>query len=156
MLLSHLSEYPCENIVTRKWCDWSEKFYTLWMLAKRFTILANLFYRCYKYLRMLANAVADLTNMLRMKLECKILASNLHNTYCGCFSLSYICQALSNNFSKSTFALHSAEMSIRMQAKLYERHTITYKRHTITYKRHTITTNVLLSIRMTDDCLRMC
>ena len=100
-------------------------------------------------LQMLANAVADLTNMLRMKLECKIWPSNLHNTYCGCFNLSYICQALSNNFFKSTFALHSAEMSIRMQAKLNER-------HTITYKRVPITTNVLLSIRMTYDCLRMC
>ena len=49
----------------------------------------------------------------------------------------------------STFALHSAEMSIRMQANLY-------KRLTITYKRLTITTNVLPSIRMAYDCSRIC
>ena len=45
--------------------------------------------------------------------------------------------------------LRSAEMSIRMQANLY-------KRLTITYKGLTITTNVLPSIRMTYDCSRIC
>ena len=48
------------------------------------------------------NAVANLTNVLRMKREhCAYainLHNNLHNTHCGYFSLSYICQLLSNEF----------------------------------------------------------
>ena len=47
-------------------------------------------------LQMLANADVNLTNVLRMKPECKTWVSNLHNKHYGCFSLSYICQALSN------------------------------------------------------------
>ena len=80
------------------------KFDTLWMLEKCFTILANLvykWYKClsckwYKCLRVLANAVANHRNVLRMKREHKTWVTNLHNTHCGCFSLSYICQALCN------------------------------------------------------------
>ena len=66
------------------------------MLAKCFTILVNLFYKWYKYLRMLANAIANLTNVLRMKRVQGAWVTNLHNTHCECFSLSYICQPLSN------------------------------------------------------------
>ena len=47
-------------------------------------------------LQMLANAIVNLTNVLRMKGEHKTWITILHNTHCGCFSLSYICQALSN------------------------------------------------------------
>ena len=39
------------------------------MLANCFMILANLFYKWYKCLRMLANTIADLTNVLQMKRE---------------------------------------------------------------------------------------
>ena len=52
-------------------------------------ILANLFYKCYKCLRLLANVVANLTNVLGMKRDCKTWVSDLHNTHCGYFSLSY-------------------------------------------------------------------
>ena len=51
------------------------------MLAKCFAILANLFYNCYKCLRMLANGVANTTNVLGMKRECKTWVSYLHNTH---------------------------------------------------------------------------
>ena len=97
------------------------------MLAKCFTILANRFYKWYKCLRMLANTFANLTNVLRVKREHDACVTNLHNTYCGCFSLSYICQPLSSQlYSLSTFVLHSTKMSIRMLANLYKRLT-TYK-----------------------------
>ena len=43
-----------------------------------------------------ANAVANLKNVLRMKREDNAKVINLHNTLCGCFSLHYICQPLSN------------------------------------------------------------
>ena len=66
------------------------------MLTKYFTILANLFYKCYKCLRMLVNAVANLTNVLRMKRKCKTLLTCLHKTHSVYFSLSYICKALTN------------------------------------------------------------
>ena len=46
--------------------------------------------------QMLANAVANLKNVLRMKREDNAKVINLHNTLCGCFSLPYICQPLSN------------------------------------------------------------
>ena len=42
------------------------------------------------------NTVANLKNVLRMKRENDAWVSNLHNTHCGCFSLSYIRQSLSN------------------------------------------------------------
>ena len=42
------------------------------------------------------NAVANLANVLRMKREHGGYVTNLHNTHCGYFSLSYICQPLSN------------------------------------------------------------
>ena len=47
-------------------------------------------------LKTLANAVANLTNVLRMKREHKAWITNLDDTHCGCFSLSNICQALFN------------------------------------------------------------
>ena len=47
-------------------------------------------------LKTLANAVANLTNELRIKREHKAWITNLDNTHCGCFSLSNICQALFN------------------------------------------------------------
>ena len=45
------------------------KIDTLRMLAKCFTILANLIDKWYKCLGMLANVVANLMNVLRMKRE---------------------------------------------------------------------------------------
>ena len=48
---------------------------------------------------MLTNAVANLKNLknvMRMKRENDPWVTNLHNTHCMCFSLSYICQPLSN------------------------------------------------------------
>ena len=54
------------------------KIYTLLrMLSKCFTILANLFYKWYKCLGMLANGVANLTNVLRMKQEHGAYVTNL-------------------------------------------------------------------------------
>ena len=49
---------------------------------------------------MLANFVANLMNVLRMKQENDAWVANLHNIHvnCMCFSLSYICQPLSNEF----------------------------------------------------------
>ena len=67
------------------------------------------------------NTLANLTNVLRMKQEHDAWVTNLHNTHCGCFSLSFICQQPvsvqtayfpSNLYSLSTFVLHSMEMSI--------------------------------------------
>ena len=103
-------------------------------------------------LQMLENAVANLNNVLRMKSKCQTWVSNLHNTYWELFlvvlylpgpvQLAYF---PSNLDQFSTFTLHSAEMSIRMQVNLY-------KRLTITYKCLTITTHVLPLIRMAFDC----
>ena len=45
---------------------------------------------------MLVNAVANLMNVLRMKQEHGSYVTNLHDTHFGYFSLSYICQPLSN------------------------------------------------------------
>ena len=84
-----------------------EIFDTLWMLAKCFTIIENLFCKWYKCLRMLANAVANFANVLCMKQEHKTWVTNLHNTHCVCFSLSYICETLSSLFSLK-FVLISA------------------------------------------------
>ena len=72
----------------RKWYDGQEKIDTLWTLEKCLTIIANLFYKCFK---MQANAVANLTIVLRMKRECKTSVSTLYNTHYGCFSLPFIC-----------------------------------------------------------------
>ena len=49
---------------------------------------------------MLMNVVANLMNVLRMKQENDAWVANLHNihVHCMCFSLSYICQPLSNEF----------------------------------------------------------
>ena len=44
-----------------------EKNDTLWMLEECFKILENWYDNCYKCIRMLTNAVANLTNPLRMK-----------------------------------------------------------------------------------------
>ena len=88
--------------------------------------------------------LANLTNVLRMKREHDAWVTNLHNTHCGCLSLSYICQPLSNQliFPLSTYVLHSTEMSIRMLANLD--------------KRLTTTTNALPTIRIACDCLQLC
>ena len=63
MLLSHHGNIKIWNLRhnQRKWCNWSRKFDTLWILAKCLTILANMFYKWYKCLRMLANCVANET-----------------------------------------------------------------------------------------------
>ena len=44
-------------------------------------------------------------NVLRMKQEHDTWVTNLHNTHCGCFSLSYICQLLSNQLISFKFVL---------------------------------------------------
>ena len=75
--------------------------------------------------------------------------TNLYNTHCGSFSLSHICQPLSNQLiflqictDCLHFVLHSTEMSIRMLANLY--------------KRLTTTTDALPTIRMARDWLQIC
>ena len=45
---------------------------------------------------MLVNAVANLTNVLRMKREYCAYVNNLHNTHFRYLSLSYICKLLFN------------------------------------------------------------
>ena len=70
---------------------------------------------------MLANTIANLTNGFRMKRECKTWESNLHNTpYIISARPCPICLFSSKFGQVSTFALQSAEMSIRMQANLYK------------------------------------
>ena len=74
------------------------------------------------------NAVASLTNVSRMKQEHGANITNLHDTHCGYFSLSYICKHLSSKliflqictFCPS-FILNSTKMSMRMIANLYKR-----------------------------------
>ena len=65
------------------------------MLVKCFMVLANLSNKWNKCLGMLVNAVENLTNVLRMNLEHGTYVTNLHNTHCGYFSLSNVCQPLS-------------------------------------------------------------
>ena len=48
------------------------------MLEECYKILANLLYDCYKCLRMLTNAVANLTNSLRMKKQHDACVAYLH------------------------------------------------------------------------------
>ena len=48
------------------------------MLEESFEILANLFYDCYKCLRILTNAVANLTNALRVKQQHDTCVAYLH------------------------------------------------------------------------------
>ena len=47
---------------------------------------------------MLTNVVENLTNVLLMERENDAWVTNLHNIHCMCFSLSYICQPLPNEF----------------------------------------------------------
>ena len=101
-----------------------------------FMILANLLYKCYNCLKMLANVIANLTNVLQMKLECKTWVSNLHFFTLlvfhfvlylpGPVQLAYF---PSNLDLLSTFPLQSVEMSIRMQGNLYKHLTISYNHY---------------------------
>ena len=54
---------------------------------------------------MLTNVVANLTNVLRLKRENEAWVTYVHNTHCRCFSLSYICQPLSNELFSIKFVL---------------------------------------------------
>ena len=101
---------------------------------------------------MLASAVANLTNVLRMTkhgyLICIIHIAGVSR----CFISARPCPISLFLFKFGLFFhIRSAfcGMSIQMQASLY-------KRLTITYKCLTITTNVLLSIRMPYACSRIC
>ena len=63
------------------------------MLEQCFKILENLVYDCYKCLRMLTNAVANLTNMLRMKQQHDTCVAYLHIHIAGLsfFLLARLC-----------------------------------------------------------------
>ena len=108
------------------------KIESLCMLVNCFTILANLFYKWYKCFRMLANTVANLTNMLQMKREQVLyLPASVQSAYFP-----------SNLYSLSTIVLHSTEMSIRMLGNLYNR--------------LTTTSNAFPTIRLACDWLQIC
>ena len=83
-------------------------------------------------LRILTNAVANLTNVLRIKQQHDTCVAYLHIHIAG----------LSFCYSLSTFFHYTTRISIRMQANLY--------------KRLKITKNALLVIRMAWNCLRIC
>ena len=53
-------------------------------------ILANLFYKCCEFLSMLANAVANLTNVLQMKRKYKTWVSNAKYTLRVCLFVLYL------------------------------------------------------------------
>ena len=92
MLLSHLSEYPCEyeNLkfaekIAGNDANGQVKFDTLRMVAKYFMILANRFYKLYKCLSMHANAVANLTNVS----DFDLFGRRLHGLKRTCISGSH-------------------------------------------------------------------
>ena len=90
-----------------------------------------------------------------MKGECKTGVSTLHNTHCGCFSLSYICQALSNQliFLQNTNFPHSP--CILRRCQYGSRRIFTNILRSLTNVLRS-TTNVLSSIKMANDCSRIC
>ena len=79
---------------------------------------------------MLANAIANLTNVLQMKCEYEAWVTNLHIHIAVFLIVLYLPASVQsayfplNLYSLSTFVLHSTEMSIQMIAELYKRLTI--------------------------------
>ena len=127
------------------------------MLAKCFTILVNLFNNWYKRLGMLDNAIVNLTNVLRVKREHGAYVTNLHNTHCGYFSLSYSLCPMSLFSFKFVLIVHiRPEFYANLNTNASESIQTSYDRYKCLANNKNGLRMVTNMLRMVTNMLRIC